>query len=321
MADLDPQGGQGLFMHADEALIEQATFVDVRLPLQGASLLPLRLDTIAPALPPLVDPAWIWHTSFCGSTLLARMLHVAPHTVSLREPLALRRLSDMHDSGGDVAHLLVPVVKLLARPWNPGGRVVLKPTHAALNIAGRLMQTAPGSRAIVLTSSLDDFLVSHLKKTPETLSRISVLAERALKAGGFVRRLAADAFAPPSPLAAAALQWAAQRELVADLRDSAGPDRVRILDWEEMQHDLVGGALDCAAWLGLDIPAQALASNAQLHSTSHAKVPGRRYGVDVRRNEAAYLRARHSAELSAATAWAEANLLPNMRPQALQPWT
>ena len=54
---------------------------------------------------------------------------------------------------------------LLSRPWFARRwRASSRPTHAALNIAPDLLAATPDSRASLLTSSLDDFLISNLKK-------------------------------------------------------------------------------------------------------------------------------------------------------------
>lgn len=314
--DLDVSRQEVHFALLDEAVIEQSTFIDSRLDLTGlpTAVIPIRELT---GLVTRVAPAWLWHTSFCGSTLFARMLHVAPYSISLREPLVLRRLSDAVAFGGEISAFIQPILALLARSWHRGGRTVIKPTHAALNIADALMAAEPSSRAIVLTSSLDDFLVSHLKKTPQTLERIPLLAERSLRAGSFAKRLAQEAFHPPSPLAAAALQWAAQRELLAEIRDRM-PDRIRVLDWERAQADLAATLQECSSWLQLELPAQELAANVAKQAQRHAKAPGEAYGLSKRREEIMWLRARYGQSVDQAQTWAESHVLPKMRADAIE---
>lgn len=317
--DLDVQGGRLHFLRLDESVIARATFLDNRMPIGTSVVTSLSLDDLRSETRPRQHaPAWLWHTSFCGSTLMARMLHVAPHSVSLREPLVLRRLSDAADSDMKIGDFTQPVIRLLARPWHEGGRVVIKPTHAALNIADALMESSEGGRAVVMTSSLDDFLISHLKKTSDTLAKTIVLAQRALRAAGdFRHRLAPTAFKPPDPLAAAALQWAAQRELVAALRDRFG-DRIKVLDWERVQQDPVAAALEASDWLQLAVPAGRLESHALAEAGSHAKVPGRAYSSQERSAENEWLRGRYSEPLTQARSWAELHVLPRMRFDALE---
>lgn len=311
--DLDVVRRNVHFLHLGEEVVERATFVDNRLPVDNPVLTRVPLEQLDV---PASKPAWLWHTSFCGSTLLARMLHLAPYSVSLREPLVLRRLSDAADSAIPIQEYVEPLIALLSRPWHPGGQVVIKPTHAALNIAARLMAATPDSRGLALTSSLDDFLTSHLKKTTETLTKTGLLAERALRAGSFRQRLGPNALQPPNPLAAAALQWAAQRELVAELRDQAG-SRLRVMDWGEAQRNLPAAAQLAAGWLELRTPAEKILGHATALARTHAKAPGRPYDVAARQREIAWLNARYGEVLTQARRWADQHVLLHMRPDAI----
>lgn len=315
--DIDVAGGRLQWVRADEALIADSAFLDPRMPLAGRRNALTALAPIAALRPAADTPAWLWHTSFCGSTLLARILHLAPYSVALREPLVLRRLSDAADAGRDFGPWVAPLIALLSRPWQPEGRVVVKPTHAALNLARAAMAQAPGSKALLLTSPLEDFLVSHLKKTAETLAKIPVLAERALRAGGLAARLPPEALRPPSPLAAAALQWAAQRELVADLRGDCGP-RLRVLDWARLRDGIEDGAIEAAAFLGLGLPETALRTHARACAGVHAKAPARRYDTAMLQQENHWLRAQHDEVVSDALRWAEMYVLPALSNEALR---
>lgn len=306
--DVDLAGDRVQWLRCDEALIQASVFLDPRMPAEGR---PQALTPLAPlaALPaPVQPPAWLWHTSFCGSTLLARLLHLTPHSVALREPLVLRRLGDAADAGHDVSPWLRPIVDLLARPWHPDGRVLVKPTHAALNIARPLMAVHPEAKAIVLTSGLEDFVVSHLKKTPETLANVPVLAARALRAGTLAARLPEGALEPPSVLAAAALQWAAQRDLVAALREHCGA-RVRVLDWARVGADIEEAAAAATAFLHLPLPDGALRAQARQLAASHSKASSRPYDVRVREREHQLLRTTYAKEVADAMRWAERYLL------------
>lgn len=304
------------WLHCDEALLQASVFLDPRMPAEGRRQAMTPLAPLAHLPPQERTPAWLWHTSFCGSTLLARLLHLSPHSVALREPLVLRRLSDAADAGHDVSPWLQPVITLLSRPWHPGGRVVLKPTHAALNIASQAMRATPGAKAVLLTSGLEDFLVSHLKKTNETLSKVPVLAGRALRASGLAARLPPEALQPPSALSAAALQWAAQRDLVASLRETLGV-RLRVLDWTDLSADIEDATVSTAAFLGLDLPESTLRAHVRAHAGSHSKAMTRPYDARVRQQEHVLLRDMYGDEVMQALRWAERHVLPALRTGAL----
>ena len=315
-ADLHVPNRQIGMLRVDAGVLERSTFLDTRIdaPLADVSWLPI--DDV-PRGAPAVPPGWLFHTSFCCSTLLARALDLSPARMVLREPLVLRRLGDARNGRWPVTGLVEPVVSLLARPWQDAGGVVVKPTHAALNVAPDLMAAAPGSRAVILTSGLLDFLVSNIKKTPETQAKIPELAERALNAGSFARRLGPAALAPPDLLAAAGLQWAAQRELCLDLFESAGRDRVRTLDAARLLAAPVATAVAAARWFGYG-PDEDVATTAQRAAQRNAKATSVAYGPGQRAHEARLLRERHAPALEAAIAWVERYVAPSMRETARQ---
>jgi hypothetical protein len=303
-------------LRIDAGVLERSTFLDTRIEAPLAEATWIGLDGLAT---PTVEtpPGWLFHTSFCCSTLLARALHVEPRHVVLREPLVLRRLGDARHAGWPIESLVAPVVSLLSRPSSGDGSVVIKPTHAALNVGRELLAAAPASRALMLTSALDDFLVSNIKKTAETQRKIPELAERALNAGTFGRRCGPAALAPPDLLAAAALQWAAQRELCVDLVVCAGISRIRTLDAAQLLDDPVSTSVGVAAWLGYrDAPA--VSAHAADVARRNAKAPTVAYGPAERERDARALRTRHGPALAAAIAWFERHVAPHMRDAALR---
>ncbi len=297
------------FARLDVDALERSTFMDTRLDAKLASLEPVDADSAGAIAPPSRAPAWLFHTSFCGSTLLARALHVPPHQVALKEPLVLRRLGDARHAGWTTNDLPAITARLLSRPWNEGGGVLVKATHAALNIADDLLDATPASRAVLLTSSLDDFLVSNLKKPAETLAKVPELAERALRASTLHARLPAQALQPPDMLSAVALQWAAQRDLIAGIAARYG-ERVRVLDFATLAEDPVEVSVACSRWWRLPAPADAVRARAVDVSRRNAKAVAVEYSADRRAQEARLVHDHHRDDLARAHAWAARHLLP-----------
>jgi hypothetical protein len=314
--DLHVPGRVYGFLRLDEGVLERSSFLDTRIEAPLAQARPLPADAIDAAGLAQAPLGWLFHTSFCGSTLLARALHLPPYQVALKEPMLLRRLGDARHEGQALGDLVATSVRLLGRPWHADSAVLVKPTHAALNVALPLLDAAPASRALVLTSSLDDFLVSNLKKRSESQARIPELAERALRAGVFHQRLSATALQPPDLLCAAGLQWAAQRELVLDLAETAGAGRVRLLDMQTLLDDVAGTAWACAQWLGLPAPRAALLAQAEAVAGRNAKAVETAYDAQRRAREADIVIGMYADPLARARDWLGEHVLPAMRPAA-----
>lgn len=305
------------FLAIGPDVLEDSTFLDTRIKAPLPEALTVGVDVAAHAQMPAAAVSWLLHTSFCCSTLLARILHLPPYQVVLKEPLVLRRLSDARHAHWSLEGLVEPTTRLLARPWDPGGAVVIKPTHAALNIAVELFNATPDSRGIILTSSLDDFLVSNLKKTLETQAKVPALAERALQAGTFHARLQAGALAPPDLLAAAALQWAAQRELCVDIVAAVGTRRLRMLDACTLLDDVPGVARQCAQWLRLPVPQGLLTARAGEVARRNAKAVEAEYDAQRRASDVRMIKARYGSQIAATRRWFDRMVLPAIREEAL----
>jgi hypothetical protein len=322
-ADLHVPDGRFGMLRLQEDVIERSSFLDHRIEASLADVVPCMVSEVAGARLPPGRIAWLFHTSFCASTLLARALHVAPFVTSLKEPLVLRRLSDARHAGRTLESLVAPTVALLGRPWHPGGAVVIKPTHVALRIAVDLMAATPG-RAVILTSSLEEFLISNLKKLPASQEKIPALIERMLQGSSFAARLSPVALRPPDLSCAAGLQWAATRELVRDVVDAVGPDRVRVLDMQPLLIDLPSTVVNCAQWLELPVPADIVRARAAEAGKRNAKALEVAYGPQHRAYEAQIVIHYCGDTLRRALAWTHAHVLPAMRPEARAtpaPWS
>lgn len=304
------------FLQLDADVLERSTFLDTRIEARLETAESIPVDWIQASANSEVS--WLLHTSFCCSTLLARALHLPLSQVVLKEPLVLRRLGDARDAGWMLNGMLEPAVCLLARPWTPGGTVVIKPTHAALNVAGDLLAVTPRSHAVLMTSSLEDFIISNIKKTADTQTKIPQLAARALRAGRFHDRLPRAAFAPPNLLSAATLQWAAQRELCADLLERYGSARLRVLATDELLDDLTGTAISCARWFRLPVSEAQMRSRVGEVASANAKAVDVRYDAASRRRDAAKIRAQYAAQLDSALGWFDRMVRPAMRALALR---
>lgn len=119
-----------------------------------------------------LDPAqraplhFIFHTAFCGSTLLARALTAPGAAETLREPDVLINLANRLARSDDPANRqrLELVLKLLERPSAPSETVIVKPTNFANRLLEPMLEMRPEARAILLYSSLDTFLRSLAKR-------------------------------------------------------------------------------------------------------------------------------------------------------------
>ena len=111
---------------------------------------------------------YIFHTSFCCSTLLARCLSVPGVSLALKEPSILLDVANFRRrhsrAAGDeqFTRLLSLTARLLGKRFGDES-VVVKPTNTANNLAAPLLALPSTSAVLLLYGELRDFLVSVAK--------------------------------------------------------------------------------------------------------------------------------------------------------------
>lgn len=156
------------FAHIDRAEIVAQPFLDQRKDAVVTGWAQASFDDIAAHAPPAPAPAFIFHSAFCGSTLLARALDTPGKSLSLKEPNILpdlvnaRRMTPALQTGEAYDALAGLIIGLLARRHHDDERIVIKPTNTASPIAGFAVKR--GMKTLMLYGDARSFLLSLLKK-------------------------------------------------------------------------------------------------------------------------------------------------------------
>lgn len=312
--DLDVRNKCFYFQHISINALTNSTFLDNRFTTTDSAMQTVTFNSVKHlAVTQSKHIGYLFHTSFCCSTLLARLLDFPKKSIALKEPLILRRLSDAALDGMPNHELTDASVKLLFRNIDGLSAVLVKPTHVALNIAQTLLSCNPSAKALLITSTLEDFMISNIKKTLETQRKVPELVERFMTATDLPSRLPPEAFEPPSFLAGVSLQWHAQQQLIYDLLNSPVGSAVCVIqDTELLQSPAVTlrAALD---WLEWDIQAYDIDEQIKRVMNQHAKSNGRNYNLQEKTHETNLLRQKYSDQLSQALQWSALYLSPYLK--------
>ena len=264
--------------------------------------------------------AWLFHTAFCGSTLLARALHAPPRNVSLKEPSALYDLAHAStrytlDTSAGPGSPLHRSIALLMRPWIPEGTVLVKPTNAVNRLMDDLLAATPESRAILLHGSLEDFLLSCLKKLPAAETPMRWMMQHLLPGTQLERRLGIPAEHRFNFVECCVLTWHAQIERYAQALLADRDDRLRTLDMGTMLADPHAAIAACDAWLRLQGAPDPRGRQERVDAvfSRDAKQADKAYGPDLRESERSDLRQRYDRILKAALGWAATQVAPHAR--------
>ena len=228
------------FVRTNPATLTRQTFLDYRWNREGCAQTALTLEAIAAELSPdMPQLNFIWHTSFCCSTLIAAALQVSNRNLSLKEPSLLVTVADMKRAaafeGAQVPPRLSEIaLRLLARREQPNMAMTVKPSNFA-NILIRDAARLTSGKSLFLYSDLPSFLVSVAKSGLQLSKYARRLFFGILRDEGKPLRWPASDLFQMSDLEVAAVAWHLQ---IAEFRRS----------WAEMGEGRVA-SLDCDAFL------------------------------------------------------------------------
>ena len=283
--DTLPQHGKTRFLQTDESEICEEPFLDIRFrPRSGRQIDVSTLDLIrAFKRHPMSRPqvGYIFHHAFVCSTLLARALNQSNAFVSLKEPWILRRLSDIkrqHGAALQEEHwrdIFGMYLDLLAKDYRGGRSIVVKATNVANNLMPDMIRFFPDRPILYLYSSLEEFLVSNLKKTADTQ----------VKMPGLMQDFAADvALLGRFPelrdgkalefLQVCAAIWICNAYQFKVSANQANPERISSLDMDDLLNQPERTVPAVAAYFGQTLSDSGLEQSMSADIwTRHAKEP------------------------------------------------
>ena len=231
----DPDQDGIHFLKLERADHRVSTFInDEYLPTDRPKIV-LRRDESLAAARPIAGPVhFIFHSAFCGSTLLARAFDIEGVSMGLKEPMILQDLVGWRRRGADprrVAEMIDGSLALLSRPFVTGEATIIKPSNITSPFAGAMLGMRPKARAVLLYAPLRVYLSSIARK--QLFGRLWVRELFAgLRTDGLVDLGFDDRqFFGQTDLQIAAAGWLAQKALFSRLAERFG-DRVRTLNSE-----------------------------------------------------------------------------------------
>jgi len=252
---------------------------------------------------------FVFHSAFCGSTLLARALDVPGIAMGLKEPAVLNDLAMARRSGvGEprLAELLDRVLTLLARPFCVGEATVIKPGNVANCLIERCLDLRPRARALLMYSPLPTFLRSIAKKGlwGRSWSRqlFQVLRPESKIDPGY----SDTELFRQTDLQIAALAWLMHQAQFAEVLRRYGGERVRTLDGDVAVARGAEVLLATARLFELELTAaeaDRIANGPVFREDSKSHVPG--FDQSVRADEHAKVDAAHGEEIAMVLGWTD----------------
>ncbi|WP_052768852.1 hypothetical protein [Aurantiacibacter marinus] len=286
--------------------LRAATFLDGRETFWSAQ----RVEAIA-ARQPEASPAcrMIFHTGFCGSTLLARLLDSPGSVLVLKEPQALTDIASQaaHIPAARTNDLLSWTLAQITAIAPAGEALAIKPSNWVSGLAPALVAGGQVACAVFLTMELRPFLRAAFRGGRDRLAHCMRLAELLapqLEEGEWLMQRAMADAADPLDRAAlvVALAHRFQLQLFDRAQDGLLPANTARIDHAELIADRRAAVQRAATALGLPPPAE---NPAGLDLVAHAKDPGRRYSLSEEDEANREIELHHAHRFDLALDWLE----------------
>ena len=260
----------------------------------------------------------IFHSAFCGSSLLARLLDVPGASLVLREPNCLADLANRQaaaDRQGKriegFEEVVAATCRHLSRSWAAGEAVVVKPSNWVNNLLPALQ--GPRLRPLFLTASRRRFLTAVFRGGSERLAFTARAAVHLSSAGEEAAKLVAKAITADTDQLRQLARLAVATHEIQLRQFHAAADlghwgAAHWLDGEELLNNTGAAVGKAATALQLALSAEAIDINIERWASSNAKSPELGFSAEEEAKANAAVEARHGDCIAHALDWASGEI-------------
>jgi hypothetical protein len=252
---------------------------------------------------------FLFHSAFCGSTMLVRALDRPGMAMGISEPLTINDVVGFRRRGADpraVARTADAAMRLLARPFEEGEAVIVKPSNIINPLAELLLALRPEAKAVFLYAPLETFLISVARKGLHCRLWVRELLEGYLREGFVDLGFAPEDYFRQSDLQIAAVGWLAQHVYFAKLAGKVGAGRIATLDADQMTDNPAHSIASVLSYYGLTSNADVVDEIVNGPAFARHSKSGAAFTAETRTAEYATARQAHGEEINMVLAWAKA---------------
>ncbi|WCL54141.1 hypothetical protein [Gimibacter soli] len=251
---------------------------------------------------------FIFHSAFCCSTLLARAFDLPGLSMGLKEPVIFNDIAGWKNRGArpeQIVAVMTDALRLLARPFEPGETLVVKPSNLINGYAPLMLKLLPEAHALLLHAPLPVFLASIARKGMWGRLWVRDLMVKQLRDGLIQLGFQGEDYLGLTDLQAAAVGWLAQQALFVGMSRQFGA-RVRTLDSETLVASPDKAMTALAALFQVPLGAEAVKEIVEGPVFNRHSKSDTAFGADERASERESGEALHADEIEKVTVWAAA---------------
>jgi len=321
---LDVQADRAIFFPTTRGLLSEAAFVDGRSQIATGAPVPARLSELLTrdqGVAPSPD-RFIFHLSFCGSTLLARLLDRAGVSLVLKEPNCLVDLATWKTlmiRAGKLDRRFGGALQfsrsILRRRWSEDETITIKPSSWVNNLLDELTADPGRILPLFVTMERSAFVRAVFRGGTDRLAFIAQLAWHLASDVPDGDRLLQEAVdAAGDPLGRAANLAVLVHHLQLSLFDKALKRGAwhsdHVIDFDEVTTAPYDAAVRASHVLRLGLSPQQIEFAVERCARNHSKAPDIGFTLARRRSEDEAVDAHHQATMTAAVAWGDQVLGP-----------
>ncbi len=305
-SSIDINNDELQFIHVNQQELDNLAFHDTRLS-QYKSIVEKQNISNINDQDHQISLSYIFHTAFCGSTFLSKLLGNTQYYFSVREPnifmeLAnLKRINEQFKNNSVLFQSLVNKT-IISFSCPNKKKMLFKPTNATNNIIDELLIVSNKSKALFLYIDLNDFLVSILKKGEAGRSFIRNLYNiLSLDSSPYIIQDFRQVNAL-TDLQIASLVWAMQ--IYEYQKFYHLNDKITFLHADKFLTEPENVLLKASSFLGVEL------DNCDLKDlkekgmfTSHSKYKGREYTGKIREKEKEFIVNKYADDLKSTQLW------------------
>lgn len=305
---VDFEKRKGLFVSTSPSRVRSPSFLDGRERFWDQEFVAPLSDT-KPA--DASKPAYIFHVSFCGSTLLATLLDLPGSVLAIKEPHALVDASDWvnrhAEATSSIPGVLHTIEKWLVEPASAGEVVVVKPSNWANNLISHLCDPLAATRAIFVSMQCYEFLKAVFRGGRDRMAytaRVTAHLASSEASRELLREAIAGGTDPLDQIARmAGLLHRLQEHTFREALHCNGWDRRHWVDFSQLLNHPVETVLGAASALTLYVDAADLEERVARRITKHSKSLDITFSADRRVIEDQEVERHYHAVLKRAADW------------------
>ena len=325
LADVDEHAQTLHYLRTREQTIRDSAFLDGRSPIgvDGQSVSIPIADALAWHSQAKVTPQsirWLAHVSFCGSTLLSRLLQGDRTVLVYREPHVLAKLANLKAAkhplsrtGVNWSALVGFALQQCSRSWR-GEPTLIKPSNWVNSLLSDMSTSAPGSQWAIIETDVEDFLIANLRGGKARLSYSLNLLNHFLSANhtyhGDVLEVERGDLAPTQRLLRLLiLNYETQQRLLDGADSSQGHTAAVRVQLSDLQSNPAETVAAVARNLALPLTRADIETAITRELPHHAKESTARYQPEQEAAENARLRTSLQTDIDEALAWRQSILI------------